>query len=231
MKSLLQAWRTLLERARRSIEESSVVPGDVRQMAARGEIQTGYGDRTRKSRSSAFTQAQSSTEPGESIQLPDVVSFRYCDVDGEEEQRSASVYKTYFAGGAPYLEAHDLVRSGTRTFRLDRIQGSVTRMDTGEVMAPWEWFCTTSPSPQSRQAFVQGRAGEWQTAVFFAGFHETSRTRLERQAEAAGWDVRGRISDTVDYVVAGPKAGQQQLAQADRLGISVVDEDTFNVLI
>jgi hypothetical protein len=227
----MRAWKTLFERARRSIQELSAVPGDVRQMAARGEIETGCGTCAPTSISSARRATKSTFEPAESIRLPDVVSFRYRNLDGEEEPRLASAFRTFYRGGAAYLETRDLIKSDTRTFRLDRIKGPVTRMETGEIMGPWDWFRATSPTLPVRQTIAQQRGSEWQTAVFFAGFHEARRCRLEKVAEAAGWDVRGRISRTVDYVVAGPQAGRNQLAQADELGISVIDEDTFNLLV
>lgn len=76
-----------------------------------------------------------------------------------------------------------------------------------------------------------GNARTWETAVFFAGFGATKRAELEDMAEVAGWQVRSRISETVDYVVAGAMVGRAQLSSAEALGITVIDEDSFRALM
>lgn len=276
----------LTERVRKWIAEESTVPGDVRQMAARGDIDTfrvassGKGssqiakvlrrerqaiqNRTAPDREhpEGFVSNLDPSKPltrwanhplrvpeptfgdasvayaypyGETILLPEDVSFIYCNAEGNTELRSATAYRTYYAGGRAYLEAHDHARKDTRTFRLDRIEGGITRLESGEIVSARDWFASTAPTRESKS--VRDRSSSsvrslgWQTAVFFAGFHETRRWRLEEQAEAAGWDVRGHISRTVNYVVAGPLAGPKQLARAEDLGIPVIDEESFNLLV
>lgn len=84
-----------------------------------------------------------------------------------------------------------------------------------------------SKSPDARTWATK----KWQTAVFFAGFRGGKLYELESLAEAAGWQVRGAISHTVDYVVRNGNAGKNQLAEAESLGIAVIDEDAFRLLL
>ncbi|WP_180964276.1 MULTISPECIES: WYL domain-containing protein [Ralstonia] len=181
---------------------------------------------------SSFPPSQS-----ESIALPDTVQFRYRTPEGEEATRTVVVYKTYYVGVHAFLEGRDNARRETRTFRLDRILAGITRTETGEIKSAYDWFHATSPEYRSlgpaglTSEKKAGKPSNWQPAVFFAGFHPARRQQLEDRAIAAGWDVRWRLSRSVDYVVRGPKAGHKQIAQAESLRLQVIDEHSFNLLI
>ncbi|HWV06543.1 BRCT domain-containing protein [Ralstonia sp.] len=163
------------------------------------------------------------------IQLPDTISFRYRKADGTEKRRTVTAFQIVDMKGRPYMDAHDHDRKATRSFLVSRIVGEVTRSETGEVMSAASWLSAVSMSQDSTRRKERTRrkaeAGDWQTAVVFAGLHPARRDALEGRALEAGWDVRERITRTVAYVVAGPLVGHKQLARAEEFGIPVVDED------
>ncbi len=57
-----------------------------------------------------------------------------------------------------------------------------------------------------------------------------SRSEAEEAIRAAGGHPAGSVSAKTDYLVAGEKAGSK-LAQAEKLGVAVVDEDAFRKLL
>ena len=70
----------------------------------------------------------------------------------------------------------------------------------------------------------QTLAGE--TMVFTGGLETLSRPEAQRKAEAHGARIAGSIGKKVTLVVAGPGAGSK-LAEAEKLGITVIDEAEF----
>lgn len=63
------------------------------------------------------------------------IAFDYQDADGERTARQVTVHsvtKTYLKG-----ECH--LRRAERTFRLDRVRGDITDMDTGEILPVKKW--------------------------------------------------------------------------------------------
>ncbi|HLO75985.1 MAG TPA: NAD-dependent DNA ligase LigA [Magnetospirillum sp.] len=101
-------------------------------------------------------------------------------------------------------EAHNLEA-------LDDLAGQLTIQDAVKPVA------TASP--------VAGKA------VVFTGTLETmTRQEAKARAEALGAKVVGSVSKKTDYVVAGPGAGSK-LADAQKLGISVLTEEEWLVLI
>jgi DNA ligase (NAD+) len=56
-----------------------------------------------------------------------------------------------------------------------------------------------------------------------AGF---SRSAAEEAIRAAGGHAAGSVSKQTDFLVAGEKAGSK-LARAERLGVTVLDEEAF----
>lgn len=229
--------------------ELNYVPGDVRQMA-RSSLPTSASATGTKASGAPTIQSHSGQPPRraappaksegrapkiylsatfEPIQLPDTISFRYRKADGTEQRRTVTAFQVVDIKGRPYMDAHDHDRKATRSFLIHRIVGSVTRSETGEVMSATSWLSAVAMSPDSTRRKERGRrkaeAWDWQTAVVFAGLHPTRRDALEARALDVGWDVRERITRTVTYVVAGPLVGHKQLAQAEALGIPVMNED------
>jgi len=229
--------------------ELNYVPGDVRQMAP-SSLPTSASATGTKASGAPTIQSDSVQPPRratpaakskgrapemylsatvEPIQLPDTISFRYRKADGTQQRRTVTAFQVVDIKGRPYMDAHDHDRKATRSFLIHRIVGSVTRSETGEVMSAASWLSAVAMSPDSTRRKERGRrkaeAWDWQTAVVFAGLHPTRRDALEARALEAGWDVRERITRTVTYVVAGPLVGHKQLAQAEALGIPVMNED------
>ena len=65
-----------------------------------------------------------------------------------------------------------------------------------------------------------------QIVVFTGGLETMTRPEAQRRAESAGAQIASGISKKVTLVVAGPGAGTK-LAEAEKLGVSVIDEAEF----
>jgi DNA ligase (NAD+) len=59
---------------------------------------------------------------------------------------------------------------------------------------------------------------------------ELTREQATEMILAAGGRVTGSISRKTDYVVAGDSPGSK-LAQAEKLGVAVLDEDALRALL
>ena len=62
--------------------------------------------------------------------------------------------------------------------------------------------------------------------IVFTGTLSVPRVQAQKMAEAMGAKIGSGISASTDYLVAGDKAGGKR-AQAEKLGIKVLDEDGF----
>lgn len=173
------------------------------------------------------------------ISLPCDFSFFYEDHHGERSHRTVRVTDVGTNGAQKYLEGFCQSRQATRTFRVDRITSHLTDVSTGELFPVARLLrdvqertaVTFTPTSTGFKRNDQAAQRSWETAVFFAGFRGGKLDELEALASGAGWQVRGSITSTVDYVVFNGSAGKAQLAKADSLGIPVIDEDAFRGLV
>lgn len=166
--------------------------------------------------------------------FPREFSFLYIDSNGEYSQRTVRVMGISRNGGQDYLDGFCLERQAVRTFRVDRIQGELIELETGELVAVPSLLAQTEKRRAMayipRTAAMPSTKREWQTAVLFTGFSQSQREELENMALAAGWDVRSTVGPTLDYLVTGSTAGRAKVAKAEELGVTVIDKDVFEVL-
>ncbi|MBD5308056.1 MAG: NAD-dependent DNA ligase LigA [Bacteroides sp.] len=96
---------------------------------------------------------------------------------------------------------------------LDRLQAAGLRMSVDET-----------GEPQSE--LLKGK-----TIVISGVFTRNSRDRYKELIEAHGGKNSGSISKKTDYVLAGDNMGPAKLEKATKLGIPLIDEDTFLKMI
>lgn len=67
---------------------------------------------------------------------PDInhIAFTYSDIDNNTTNRDIYVKELYAANGHQYIKAHCNHSDENRTFRIDRIQGDITLISTGEII-------------------------------------------------------------------------------------------------
>lgn len=81
-----------------------------------------------------------------------------------------------------------------------------------------------TPKPEPKAATSSKVAGL--TIVFTGTLEQMTRDEAKARAIALGAKVSGSVSSKTDLVVAGPGAGSK-LAEAEKLGVKVIDEDAW----
>ena len=84
-----------------------------------------------------------------------------------------------------------------------------------------------TPKPEPKAATSSKVAGL--TIVFTGTLEKMTRDEAKARAVALGARVSGSVSSKTDLVVAGPSAGSK-LAEAEKLGVKVIDEDAWIAL-
>lgn len=158
----------------------------------------------------------------------DTIHFTYETADGDVMERHVVVQ----AVDGIYIDGFCLMRQAVRTFRLDRIIGNVTSENTGEVLAPAEWTAEFSDgsTPVSPEINSSGTSLAYRE-VLFTGFPAEERNRLECLAMSIGMVVRKSVTQNLDYLVAGPRAGQAKLQQAKDRAIEIISSSHFECVV
>lgn len=207
---------------------------DLASAVATGRSEAAYKEMQAQSRarpSSPRPQRRSTSSRGDKPRRRgklDTIYFTYQTADGDVMDRHVIVH----AVDDDYIEGVCLLRKAVRTFRLDRIIGDVTSEETGEVADPWEWAAAIEevparlrqPEPVPAWHPLAGRE------VLFTGFAAAERLRLEGLAMDANMIVRKSVTQNLDYLVAGPRAGAAKLAQAEEQLVEVISGEDFEAL-
>lgn len=178
--------------------------------------------------------------PG-ALSLPREFLFVYINHQGQSSRRKVRVMGIASNDGRQYLDGYCLERDALRTFRVDRIQGDLTDTETGELVNVYRLLADTdkrrqmdyTPAKSDFSWLEDGEEfdeAESLTTVVFTGFAKARKEELEALAKAAGWEVRTSVSESLDYLVCGPKAGPTKVTKAEELEVTVVDEDIFVIL-
>lgn len=173
--------------------------------------------------------------------LPREFIFTYTDHEGQSSRRRVRVMGIASNDGRQYLDGYCLDRNAVRTFRVDRIQGDLTDIETGELLNVYRLLASTENRRHmdytpAKPEFSWSQVGEEfddaepPTTVLFTGFAKARKEELEAAAQASGWKVRSTVSKSLDYLVCGPKAGPAKVSKAEELGVMVIDEDMFEAM-
>lgn len=174
------------------------------------------------SRSRPKRQTKIRTGRLEGIKL-DTIRFSYRNANGEYSERRVVVRVV----DDDYFEGRCLTRQAMRTFRLDRIIGSVTSEQTGEVASPYDWASGLGRSVTVPTAAIATLS----TEILFTGFRKGERDELESLAESAGMIVRKSVTQNLTYLCAGPNAGPSKLEKARQGGVSILDQSAFYAMV
>ncbi|MFN4238561.1 MAG: BRCT domain-containing protein [Vogesella sp.] len=159
----------------------------------------------------------------------DTIRFAYVASGGELTQRRVVVHQL----DGEYFQGRCLMRNATRTFRLDRVIGDVTSEDSGEVGDAFAWAAGLlhSPAPVVPDTSTTPAHPMGGKEVLITGFAAAERARLELMAIDAGMTVRKSVTQNLDCLVAGPRAGASKLAQAQQQLVVVLTGGEFEALI
>lgn len=159
----------------------------------------------------------------------DTIRFAYVASGGELTQRRVVVHQL----DGEYFQGRCLMRNATRTFRLDRVIGDVTSEDSGEVVSAFEWAAGLlhSPAPVVPDTCTTPAHPMGGKEVLITGFAAAERARLEQMAIEAGMTLRKSVTQNLDFLVAGPRAGPSKLAKAQLQLVVVLTGSEFEAMV
>lgn len=154
-----------------------------------------------------------------------VIEFTYTNAQGEASEREVRVDSV----DETYIEGFCYTAGDTRTFRLDRVEGMICQ--NNECFFVDEWLekqgVKPSPNPTRSLAANKSRALE----ICFTGFSKVDREYLETLAEIHDFKVRKTVTIHLNYLVTGSNAGPTKIADANRVGALILDEEEFHEML
>lgn len=155
------------------------------------------------------------------------ISFVYRDSAGDVSWRKVDVSEI----GAAHFSGFCHKRLDTRTFRFDRIVGTVTLESSGEAVMPQK--LRDLLRGYGGQQLRQKKRAAAQTAmeILFTGFPKDRRAELEALATSAGMVVRKTVTANLHLLCIGTNAGPSKIADAQQRGVMLLDETQFRHLL
>lgn len=156
-----------------------------------------------------------------------IVHFDYENAEGELSSRTVSVYEVDY----PYFTGMCHTQAGERTFRFDRIVGLVFLNESQKFVAPHELHDLLRG--YNEQDLRRQRRAEQknQLEILFTGFPKALRADLEEIAKSSGMMVRKTVTENLDFICGGPRAGPVKQKQAAEVGAVFISGDQFKELI
>ncbi len=162
------------------------------------------------------------------------VEFDYVDADGNFSSRRVNVF-----GVDKYrFEGYCHTARNLRTFLIERVQGEVMDVSTGELLPAAKWaatllvetgggeFKTASPLFKKTAAHYERKE-----AVHFTGFSSSIRDALEELAEENNFYVAQSVVKDLCYLVIGGRASAKKISAAKAIDAEVIDKDDFLIMI
>lgn len=156
-----------------------------------------------------------------------VVHFDYENGEGISSSRTVSVYEVSDAHFTGICHG----QSEERTFRFDRIVGLATLHEGQKLIAPHE-LRNLLRGCDEQELRKQRRAEQKHTLeILFTGFQKDLRADLEEIAKLSGMTVRKTVTENLDFLCGGPRAGSSKQKQAIEIGATYINGDQFRALI
>lgn len=154
--------------------------------------------------------------------LPANYQFDYTDAYGNRSRRHVRVTGVGGRAEHPLLIGHCYEKKAMRHFRIDRIQGKLTDLDSGELIDAQDLTPLYKPIQTRRSS-----DDDDQPTVVFLGFETEMRDELASLAREHGYRIKTRPTSEDDEVVLGPEVTPEQRARVDELGCFDADEAEF----
>ena len=151
-----------------------------------------------------------------------VIEFTYTNAQGETSEREVRVDSV----DETYIEGFCYTAGDTRTFRLDRVEGMIWQ--NNECFFVDEWL--EKRGIRKKQS-ISSKSNSSQLEICFTGFSKADREYLETLAEIHDFKVRKTVTIHLNYLVTGSNAGPTKIADANRVGALILDEEEFHEML
>ncbi|GAB6169157.1 NAD-dependent DNA ligase LigA [Clostridium carnis] len=170
-------------------------------------------------------------------------------LDAVEKSKNCELYRFIYALGIPNVgvkTAKDLVNKfkSIEGFKKATFEELIEVSDVGEIVAKCvlEFFreekaietinelISLGVNPIYEEKEIISSPFEGKTVVVTGTLQKYSRGDIKAKLESFGAKVAGSVSKKTDYVIAGEEAGSK-LKKAQELGVKVISEEEFEVMI